>query len=392
MKFLIIRVILEGMKLIRYKQVVLIFFLILSAGVNVFAESAEGVISYLEGTVDVYRDGKILDWELVDIGFTVKEYDLIETGDDGVVELDVTMPSGTNAGITVQPNTSFYFEMGKNSGGASRTSFKMLTGSMAYKVQKLTGGDSLNVQTASAAMGVRGTEFQVVYSPEGGVLVLCSEGKVEVADRQGQQRYSKPGSVVEKVPEKEITAFAVDPSDLGMYRSYWVSARDEVFKAGADTFIKGFARQYLQYKPKFESAYSELLKVKTALEKYGSRDIHDQMGEFIRIKSKVSPAVVGMRSILPVYEMVYYRLKVLEKYHDQGLGQGVIKSGLTTKQFFNTFKKRKSVAERQLADVRYMFKLYTVIHNAAGGGPSILDSPFGGIPSGNMPKSSLPSR
>lgn len=46
----------------------------------------------------------------------------------------------------------------------------MMAGSMAYKVQKLASSDTLDVQTASAAMGVRGTEFQVVYSPEGEFL------------------------------------------------------------------------------------------------------------------------------------------------------------------------------------------------------------------------------
>lgn len=391
MMFLHHCVIFNGMKVFKHKFlfffIVALFFPVFSA----FTGEVSGTISYIEGTVDVYRNGELLDWSLVDIGFPVEMYDAIETGDDGLVSLDLTMPSRSGVTVTVQPNTSFYFEVDRK-GGKNRTTFNMMAGSMAYKVQKLTSSDSLDVQTASAAMGVRGTEFNVVYSPDGGILVLCNEGKVAVEDKKGVQRYAEPGSVVEKVPEKEIAAFSVDPADLSMYKSYWVSSRDKVFKAGADTFIKGFARQYLTFKPRFDAAYSDMQKIKAVLEKYGSDKSPAQLGQLIQAKAEVSPAVVRMRSVLPVFEMVYYRLKVLEKYHDEGLGMVVIQSGLTSKQFFTAFKNRKASMERRLSDVRYMFKLYNVLNNAAGGGPSILDAPFGGAPAGNVPTGSFPSK
>ncbi len=355
-----------------------------------YAEPVSGTVTYLEGTVDVYRGGKLLDWNMVDIGFTLDEYDLVTTGDDGTVEVELTLPSGTGAQITVQPDTSFYFEMDRK-GGKSETSFKMLSGAMAYKVQKLAGTEGLSVQTLSAAMGVRGTEFQVVYSPEGGVLVLCNKGKVAVADSKGEEQYSEPGSVVEKVPEKELTSFAVTPSDLSLYRSYWTSARDKVFKAGAGTFIKGFARQYTMFKPRFVKAFAELQKVKPLLLKYGQGSSSYALGTLLKVKGEVSPAVVEMRSVLPLYEMVYYRLKVLQKYHDQGLGHGTIEKGVTTERFFTDFKAAVPTMERQLAEVRYMFKLYSAVHNASGGGPSVLDQPFGGVPAPHIPKSSFPS-
>ena len=379
------------MKVFKRKFLVFLAFAVLFPVMYACAGEVTGTISYIEGTVDVYRDGELLDWSLVDIGFPVEMYDLIETGEDGIVTMDLTMPSKSGAVVTVQPGTSFYFVMEKK-GGKNKTTFKMMAGSMAYKVQKLASSDSLDVQTASAAMGVRGTEFNVVYSPDGGILVLCNEGKVAVADPKGEERYARPGSVVEKVPEKEITAFKVDPADLSLYKSYWVSSRDKVFKAGADTFVKGFARQYLTFKPKFDAAYSDMKKIKAVLEKYGRNKNPAQLGQLIQAKAEVSPAVVRMRSVLPVFEMVYYRLKVLEKYHDQGFGRVVIKSGLTSKQFFTAFKNRQASLERMLADVRYMFKLYNVINTASGGGPSILDAPFGGVPTGNVPAGNVPSR
>ncbi len=386
-----LRAILKCMKLFKSKVLFFLTFITLVPVFSVFSGEVSGTISYIEGMVDVYRDGKLLDWERIDIGFSIEEYDLIETGADGLVALDLNMPSGSGASITVQPDTSFYFVMDKK-GSKNRTSFRMMAGSMGYKVQKLSSSDSLQVQTASAAMGVRGTEFQVVYSPEGGVLVLCNEGKVAVSDDKGNERYSEPGSVVEKVPEKEITAFKVDPDDLSMYKTYWISSRDRVFKAGAGTFIKGFARQYLMFRPGFDKAYADMRRIKLTLEKYGEGSTKYPVSELIKAKAEVSPAVVKMRSALPLFEMVFYRLKVLEKYHDQGLGVGIIRSGLTSRQFFSAYKAKQAATERKLADVRYMFKLYNVINDASGGGPSFLDTPFGGVPSGSIPAGSVPSR
>lgn len=101
------------MKLFNRKFLGLFVFLILFPVFSGFAKDVSGTISYLEGTVDVYRNGELLDWSMVDIGFTVEMYDLIETGDDGLVSLDLSMPSGSGVSITVQPNTSFYFVMEK---------------------------------------------------------------------------------------------------------------------------------------------------------------------------------------------------------------------------------------------------------------------------------------
>jgi len=367
------------------------FFLILFLlTVNLFSKSVTGTISYIEGYVDVYRDGKLLDWELLDIGFGIEEFDLIETGDDGIVEVDLNLPSGTKTSLSVKSNTTFYFEMDKK-GGKNQTSLQMLGGSIAFKVQKLTGNDTLNVQTESAVMGVRGTEFEVITSTEGGILVLCDEGAVSCKDDQGREVYSKPGSVVDKVPEKRINAQPVSVDDLGLFREYWVSTRDKVFKNGAAVFIQGYANQFLLFEPKFADAFKELLTVKTTLEKYGKDSEAGNMGSLIKAKTEVSPGIVKMRSILPVFEMVFYRLKELEKYHSEGIGVGPISDNLSSTVFFNEYGAVKDNISRQMAEVRYLFKLYKNIHDATGGGPSILDSPFGGngVPAANPPSSSF---
>ncbi|MDA3939747.1 MAG: FecR family protein [Spirochaetia bacterium] len=357
---------------------------------SLFAKSVSGTITYIEGYVDLYRDGELLDWELVDIGFDIQEFDLIETGDDGLVEIDLKLPSGSKTTIAVNSGTTFYFEMEEKS-GQNKTSFQMLGGSLSFKVQKLTAKDTLDVHTESAVMGVRGTEFEIITSPEGGILVLCDEGAVSCKDDQGREQYSKPGSVVDKVPNKRISSYSVSTDDLGLYRNYWVSARDEVFRNGAKVFIQGYSRQFLLFEPKFSTAFSELLEVKTTLERYGKDSSSTgNPGTLFKAKAEVSPAIIKMRSVMPIFEMIFYRLKELGNYHKEGLGIGSINNNLSSIEFFNTFGSEKDNISRQLAEVRYLFKLYNNLHKAAGGGPSILDNPFGGsgVPLGNPPRSS----
>jgi FecR protein len=371
------------------KKVFLIAITLFLLAASLFAKSVTGTITYIEGYVDLYRDGEVLDWELVDIGFGLEEFDLIETGEDGVVEIDLTLPSGSRTSLSVKSGTSFYFER-KEKSGRNQTSFQMLGGSISFKVQKLTNNDTLDVHTESAVMGVRGTEFEIITSPEGGILVLCDEGAVSCKDEQGREQYSKPGSVVDKVPNKQISSYSVNTEDLGLYRNYWVSARDKVFRNGAKIFIQGYAKQYLLFEPKFSTAFSDLLEVKTTLERYGKNTSSGSPGVLFKAKAEVSPAIIKMRSVLPIFEMVFYRLKELESYHNEGLGIGSIDDNLSSSSFFNTFNMEKNNISRQMAEVRYLFKLYNNIHKAAGGGPSILETPFGGsgVPMGNPPVSS----
>ena len=371
------------------KKIIFLIMVVLILTGSLWAKSVTGSLVYIEGYVDLYRDGELLDWELVDIGFGIEEFDLIETGSDGIVEIEINLPSGSKTSLSVSSGTAFYFEMEEKS-GKNQTSFQMLSGTISFKVQKLAGNDTMNVHTESAVMGVRGTNFEIVSSSEGGILVLCDEGAVSCKDNQGREQYSKPGSVVEKVPDKRLSAFSVSAEDLGLYRDYWVSARDEVFKSGASVFIQGYAKQFLIFEPKFSAAFSELMEVKTTLERYGKSSDAGNPGTLFQAKAAVSPAVVKMRAVLPLFEMVFYRLKELEGYHEEGLGIGTIEKKLSSAQFFSDFSAEKDHISRQMAEVRYLFKLYNNLHKATGGGPSILDTPFGGsgVPIGTPPGSS----
>lgn len=357
-----------------------------------FAATLGGEIIYLEGEVDVYRDGRQLDWRDVDIGFYLEPFDTVETGSDGVVEIDVTTSAGTSAVVNVNPDTAFYFTE-ESVQGKQQSSFTMMKGSLSFRVQKLAGRESFNVRTESAVMGVRGTNFDVASSPEGGILILCDEGAVECSDPQGRTAFAQPGQVVQNVPESPLTAFAVEADELGLFREYWVSSRMEVFKSGADTFIRAYARQYDEFLPKFEAAYRQMNESRALLERYG-KNPGASAGTLFQVKSKVSPGIIRMRSVLPMFEQVLYRLDVLAGYHEEGFGRTTVSAGVTSDQFFARFGSGLDQVKLKIADVRYLFKLFKEIDAATGGGASgLLDNPFstggssGGFGGGGIPDS-----
>ncbi|MFP4179262.1 MAG: FecR domain-containing protein [Spirochaetaceae bacterium] len=371
-----------------HRIALLLIFLVLSV-VTAAASPPGGEIVYMEGEVDILRDGTRVPSHRVDAGFIIEEFDMVETGSGGYVEFVLTSSYGGGASVTVNPNTSFYFE-GVEGKKRKETEFSTMAGSMAYKVKKLSGNEAFRVRTESAVMGVRGTDFDVTISPEGSVLVACEEGRVAVTDeKEGASYYSEPGQVVEKLTEQGVQSRRVSASELESFRESWIESREEVFKRGAPTFIKSYGRRYLQYLPKFEEVYKELETHRSKLKRFEGEGVPGSLGDVFRTKSDASPAVVKMRSILPVFEHVFFRLQTLERYHSQGIGKGMIDSKTSSERFFRSFRNESSKVKEMLSETYYLLRLYQKAHEASGGGPSILDDPFGGedgFGGGSMPK------
>jgi hypothetical protein len=359
------------------------------------AATAAGEIVYMEGDVKVYRDGEALPDYRVDVGFAVEEFDMIETGSRGFVELSLNY--GNGGSLQVKPGTSFYFEV-EDTSTEPKSDVHMMAGSMAYRVGKLSGNSAFNVKTESVAMGVRGTSFDATVSPDGGILVTCEEGLVACTNDAGAEQYSRPGRVVENLPNEGLSTAEVPVESLEAYKESWVSAREEVFKSGASTFIRAYARRYLDFLPRFRDAYEELITYEQQLRSAASESAN--LGMLFRLKSRVSPAVVRMRSIMPLFDDLFFRLQTLEEYHSRGIGRGMIEGELSTGSFFRRFNRERRDLKQSISKTYFLFKLYSVLHEKTGGGPSITDDPFGddpfgggfspsGPPQGGMPDSMM---
>jgi len=370
-----------------YIRNVAVLLLMMAALVPAFSEEVNGEIVYIEGNVEVYRDGSKLDWRTVDIGTYLQQYDMVETGKDGLVEILLSQ-SGGGSTVTVEPETSFYFEV-EAVEGPQKTSFAVMAGSMSFRVKKLSGNEAFQVRTESVAMGVRGTEFRVSIAPEGSVLCTTNEGLVECTTEEKELAVAKPGQVVEKVTKQKLSTSQVAVEQLDNYQSNWMQEREEVFKRGAHTFMKGYGQQYLRVRPRFMQAYSDLKRVEPKLRQVERAGGMGNTGQLFRLKSEVSPAVVKMRSILPMFEHLFFRLQRSSDYHAVGYGQGMISRNTSTTEFFSNFDEMELQMKRRLSETYYLLRLFQQLHELTGGGPSIMDSPFGdegGMPQGNLPE------
>ena len=354
---------------------------------------ALGQVAFVDGYVDVHRDGEILDWRKVDIGLEIEDYDLVETGEDGRADIELTTPSSRGVTVHVAENSAFYFDVGTVR-RKQQTRFEMLAGSLGLKVQRLSGDGEVVVKTPTMTLGVRGTEFDVTAAPEGSFLVTCVEGLVECVDESGTERRAQAGQVVEKT-DSSFRSIRVPVSELERFRDAWAIEREEIFRAGAPTFVSFYARQFVSYLPQFQEAYNELRSHLSIFQEWGGArrsGVATSMGSLLLQRKEVGPAVIGMRGLLPLFESIYYRLKVLDRFHRQGIGTTQIDRRLSSTQFFSDFNEAVPVLNRRMAEVRYYFKLYA--RNTGFDDNSLIDeifregNPLGGgsgVPKGNPP-------
>ena len=371
-------------------QVFLVSILfILSSAAVCFGQSTStrvtGTIDYLEGVVDVYRDGEMLDWTMVDMGFELEQFDLVETGDDGYVEIVVDSPSSSGNMVRVEENTAFYFDFEEKS-GKKETRFEMLAGSLAFKVQKVSGVGEVTVQTESAVMGVRGTEFTVTTAPEGSILVTCETGRVACSDDAGREFLAVPGNAVEKARDSAMRDISIDIGDIEMFRQQWFDQTIENFIPNSSLVMKSYVATFVDRSDRFNSAYNELMK-HSAVFKRWERDIDAgrSVSSAVTDKIQVSPAIFKMRSILYIFEHSYYRVKGLYRiYRDYNISNVRIHSGYSLDDFFRDFEKSSRNFDWKLSQVRYIFKLYSKMdwsmsgESGFPGGDSMMDDIFSG--------------
>jgi hypothetical protein len=352
-----------------------VFMCISTASGLAAPDQAAGIIVYMEGDAWIYRDGALVD-EYLDIGFELQEFDLLETDEGSLVELDIALPNGRSVTAHIQENTAFYFDFG-DVAGEKHTKLRLLSGSLGLKVQKLMSHEKVSVATQSAVMGVRGTEFEVRVSKDRAVLITCPIGSVVCTDTDGGEALAEPGSIVEKTPDVPLQAFAVGAEDITLYTEYWQHTRDEIFRASAGMFIRSYALRYRDLLPLFELAYVDLNGQRRPLSEF---DASAGTGELMRLKMQISPSILKMRSVFPMFEHIFHALKVLEESHAIGLGHGDIDRRMTTGAFFQDFNHNRERIQRQMSEVRYLFKLYVALSVAASDGMMVED-PLGELES-----------
>jgi hypothetical protein len=348
-------------------------------------QSATGVISYIEGDVEVLRDGEYLNTRNVVIGLSIEEYDTVETGPDGYAEVEMDAPSAGST-IKIGPDSAFYFESTPRESSKFTTVFQLLRGSLGLKVGRLASNEEYGVRTDTAVMAVRGTEFSVDMATDRSVLITVPEGRVE-SKTDSQTITAEPGTIAAIDESSTMQAVAVEADDIDLYREYWRGLRLEALKINADLSIRQYAAQWERQLPRLEAAMEELTSHEDLFVKWqriaaGELPMPSR-GDIIRDKRTLSRGMIELRAILPVTERTFHTLVGLEDAVRRGFATSSLPIGnhRNATAFYRDFRTDKRKMQRILSSARRMVRIYRVLDRAGGSieglstGPEIMSGP-----------------
>jgi hypothetical protein len=340
----------------KIRWMLLILVLFLSPGLY----AGIGKISYINGPVEISRNGEILDEYDLDIGFEIENFDRVRTGVDGEVIIDIDTPKSPQSEIRIASNTTFSIML-ESIEQKKRTTFALITGSIGLKIKKLSGDQELEVRSETVALGVRGTEFSVQSSPAGDVLISCDSGSVACYDEdEGREFIAEPGQVVEKKAQELFRRIPVAVSNLESFKEQWIAERISVFKANALKAIIYYSKRYNAYYDAFVKEYKALIAKSIILNRWYQEDRDGKIGSRIQIMKdlkEINKHIFELRKILFIFERIYFRLLELNAYFNEGYGRGRIQPGLSAAAFFRRFDRERKELAGMIVKVRYIMKL-----------------------------------
>src|SRR5208282_4301970 len=226
-----------------------------------------GEAVYVEGGVNLERNGQEMDASIVQTGLTIDNFDLVKTESDGQAEVHVTSSRAPGVTIKVSPHTQFTFEL-NNLGSRQQTSVGLMSGTVALKVAKLSSNQDLDIKLDTAVCGVRGTEFTVTTVPSGDLLVTCSVGDVVLTDEAGKETHAVPGTAVERKAGEDFRTLAVSGADLEGFRKAWETERTAALKANALAVFQREAESYDRLVDDFRDDYTSLQEKREILDRW----------------------------------------------------------------------------------------------------------------------------
>lgn len=156
---------------------VLPLLLIVSGALMAATQYGEAVIE--EGAMTIVREGQTLSFDELNRPIPVNEEDLIRVRDESRVVLTsrekATMTLGSNAVFHVKPWRS------KGKQGFVRALF----GRFRASIVGLVGGEQFNVKTATATIGVKGTEYLSAITSRGSTMLIGTDHDPEFTGQSG---------------------------------------------------------------------------------------------------------------------------------------------------------------------------------------------------------------
>lgn len=361
------------------KRIAIIALALLAVS-QTFAQKAApfGSIDYVEGSAIVVRSGKSLGE--ANIGDDVLPDDMIKTAADGLVVIALDRSTGMRGTLTIKSKSVAYIRLTPDAAGAKST-IEMMAGQLSSKLAKLSGNPTLQVQTDSVVMGVRGTQFSIAGSVNGSVLVVCTEGAVACTD--GGEPVSVPaGKAVEKKAGERLKLVPVAISSAEQFEKRWIADEIEAFKGNAVRALADYEKRYTDYMARFNEAFAPLQRSEV-LSKWIREDaagVVPSAGDAttLREKKAIAGDILATRKVLFIFERLYYRIVELDQYvMGTTLEKAELRAGLTVGDFVRRVRSDAPALEKRVFLFRYAEKLYEQ-RNSGGAGLPGMSAPGAG--------------
>lgn len=333
----------------------LIFVIAAASG---WADEAVATIEYSEGAMRLARGGNPV--AKPGIGDDVFDGDLISTGPGSTVTLRLEKATGMSGTLKLAPKSSFYFNIDSIK-GERRSEAELISGQIGLKLKRIGGAPSFNVTTDSAVCAVRGTEFDVLASPGGAILVACAEGEVAVTS-EGQASSAVPGQAVEKREGAKLARRALAASDYEAFKRKWIEDESAAFARDAPKAARRIAARYLDLAERLSSLHERIaasgaVKAWIEEERKGGAAISD--AELDRRLAEAAPLIAESRGILGSMERIAARVSELRDAvgDDAAVLSQLIGPGRTVGDFFKRFEVAKEKDLQRIAALRKAAKL-----------------------------------
>ncbi|MDH5752285.1 MAG: FecR family protein [Deltaproteobacteria bacterium] len=182
--------------------------LLLMAATSLWAANTYGEAEVEKGELLILRKGQRIKVDQNSGPTTVMEEDLLRVRNNSSVKLvsneKATLTLGANAVFHVKP-----WERREDKGSA-----RMLFGRFKASIKGLTGGERFNVKTATATIGVKGTDYRSSVGTQGETLIISEDHFPMLTGLTGPTRDVSPGMVSFAAQGIQATAPAPAPESV----------------------------------------------------------------------------------------------------------------------------------------------------------------------------------
>ncbi|WP_235550495.1 FecR family protein [Paenibacillus sp. Soil750] len=169
------------------------------------------IISALSGDVTIKKGGGSKTYDAYE-SMSLNQGDTVYTGDSSSVTLNLA--SG-DADVTLGDNAELNVSDLNSANGNKKSKLKVWAGSMWVKVKSLAGADDeFEVETPTAVMGVRGTQFYVSVDPVSGKTKMAvGSGRVSASTVTSNSDETQTTTITYVNPTQEISLDSRDETN-----------------------------------------------------------------------------------------------------------------------------------------------------------------------------------